>query len=110
MATVSASETMSRAGMKNRLGSRRSERQSRFARPIFDAAGTAVTDDLPSDVVTRKPAPARPRLGPARCSGSKSPWAASIGEAASLIESLKSKAQLIIDTRKRKDLTHLQRV
>src|SRR6266446_5539092 len=59
MATVIASETMSRAGMKNRPGSRRSERWRRFARRIFDAAGTAVTDDLPSDdVIIRKPAPA----------------------------------------------------
>src|SRR6516162_7259781 len=49
MATVSASETMSRAGMKNRLGSRRSERRSRFARRIFDAALTGMTDDLPSE-------------------------------------------------------------
>src|SRR5215471_2847626 len=48
MVTVSASETMSRAGMKNRLGSRRSERQSRFARLRFDASGTAMTDDLGS--------------------------------------------------------------
>src|SRR5215471_17641656 len=54
MVTVSASETMSRAGMKNRLGSRRSERQSRFARLIFDAAGTAMTDDLPSDDVLHR--------------------------------------------------------
>src|SRR5260221_9263384 len=58
MATVMASDTMSRAGMKNRLGSRRSERRRRLARRIFDLAGTAMADDLPSeDVVMRNPAP-----------------------------------------------------
>src|SRR5258707_8299066 len=49
---------MSRAGMKNRLGSRRSERRRRLARRIFEEAGTGMTDDLPSeDVVMRNPEP-----------------------------------------------------
>src|ERR1700740_2667843 len=48
MATVIARETMSKAGMENRPGSRRSERRRRLARPIFGAAGTDITDELPS--------------------------------------------------------------
>src|ERR1700758_2969779 len=48
MATVIARETMSKAGMENRPGSRRIERRRRLARPIFGAAGTDITDELPS--------------------------------------------------------------
>src|ERR1700752_2211462 len=48
MATVIARETISKAGMEKRPGSRRSERRRRLARPIFGAAGTDITDDLPS--------------------------------------------------------------
>src|ERR1700686_1963296 len=60
MATVIASEPMSRAGMKNRLGLRRSERRSLVASGAFDAAaGTALIDDLSSaGVLMRHPAPA----------------------------------------------------
>jgi hypothetical protein len=45
---VIARETISKAGMEKRPGSRRSERRRRLARPVFGAAGTDITDDLPS--------------------------------------------------------------
>src|SRR5579864_7509 len=45
MATVIVRETISRAGMKKRLGSRRSERRSRLVKDMFDAEDTAMTDD-----------------------------------------------------------------
>jgi hypothetical protein len=45
MATVIASEAASRAGIKNKLGLRRSERQIRVVRCLCDAAGTVMTGD-----------------------------------------------------------------
>ena len=45
MATVIVRETISRTGMKKRLGSRRSERPSRLVKDMFDAEDTAMTDD-----------------------------------------------------------------
>src|ERR1700722_12527045 len=60
MTTVIPSEARSRIGMKNRLGLRRIERQSRVVSEVFEAAtGIAMADDLSSaGLVMRQIAPA----------------------------------------------------